>query len=141
MPVYDKIHKNNTLHFVKRQCDGYFGCDYEDSFQSDDKALLEDNASCGKPSNILPWVKRKSPPVMSFLKKIASLKKKNRSATKERNTRGNGQGYHTLPNRKTKDLDDIAAGYRSLLYGSSFKTLKRDHYCDGYFGCPPVLKN
>lgn len=41
MPVYDTIHKNNTLHFVKRQCDGYFGCDYEDSFQSDDKGAFD----------------------------------------------------------------------------------------------------
>ena len=41
MPVYDTIHKNNTLHFVKRQCDGYFGCDYENSFQSDDKGVFD----------------------------------------------------------------------------------------------------
>ena len=141
MPTYRKCapfcfpHNQCGLVGMSRNnpCDGYFGCDDEEIFQDDKEVLLKSNEN-EKKQNYLPWVKRQSPPVLSFFKRVASLRKQLKKKKCNGNGNGNGYGYRTLPNLKTKHLD---VGYKCFPFDSGFTSLRRNCCCDGYFGCPP----
>ena len=95
--------------------------------------------NAGKQHSHLPWARRKSPPVLSFFKRVASLRKHPETSKQKDACNANRCGYRTLPTPKRRDLN--VPGYTCFPFDSGFTSLKRNYCCDGYFGCPPVNKN